>query len=119
MVPPQGEEACWLGLTAVDKALSVAGDDFLRNGHMALDCRRTVSMVAACPFFSDWVSWGCQISSKRIEYFLGGFLGELLSLGGFRKMDKNPKIFRLGIGRCSKKLPLFGVGVSSTPKCQP
>jgi len=50
MVPPQGEEAAvaaaW-GRTTVDRALRVAGDDFLRKGHTALDCRKTESMAIA------------------------------------------------------------------------
>lgn len=45
MVPPQGEEACGAGRVEVDSARRVAGEAFFKKGHMALDCRRTASMM--------------------------------------------------------------------------
>ena len=53
MDPPQWEETCWAwGRAVVERALRVAGDDFFRNGHTALDCRRTESMAALGLFFN-------------------------------------------------------------------
>ena len=43
MVPPHGE--AW-GRVEVDRARRVEGDVFFKKGHMALDCRRTASIVA-------------------------------------------------------------------------
>ena len=55
--PPQGDEvaisadeasgAAAEECEAVERARSVAGEAFLRNGHTALDWRRTASMVVA------------------------------------------------------------------------
>lgn len=49
MAPPQGEEATAWGAGRVeeDKARKVAGEAFFRKGHMALDCRRTASMMGS------------------------------------------------------------------------
>lgn len=54
MVPPHGDETGAGRRVDVDKARRVAGDAFLRNGHMALDCRRTASIVLGV------VVRGCQ-----------------------------------------------------------
>lgn len=55
MVPPQGEEAAAgsAGRVEVERARRVAGEAFFRNGHMALDCRRTASMMA---MRSNWAA---------------------------------------------------------------
>lgn len=48
MVPPHGEDTAFAaGRVEVDRARKVAGEAFFMKGHMALDCRRTASMVAA------------------------------------------------------------------------
>lgn len=44
MLPPPGE-ACHLAVE-VDSDRRVAGEVFFKKGHMALDCRRTESMIA-------------------------------------------------------------------------
>lgn len=43
--PPQCDDDATWGRALVERALRVAGDDFFRNGHTALDCRRTESMA--------------------------------------------------------------------------
>lgn len=55
MVPPQGDWGA--GRVDVDRARSVAGDAFLRNGHMALDCRKTASMVRLLKMDCNWRAW--------------------------------------------------------------
>lgn len=55
MLPPQGEEAC---RAEVERARSVAGEVFFKNGHMDFDWRRTASMVAASKRMRVlWDSW--------------------------------------------------------------
>lgn len=47
-MPPHGEDAALAaGRVEVERARRVAGDAFFMKGHMALDCRRTASMLAA------------------------------------------------------------------------
>jgi hypothetical protein len=71
MVPPQGEVAAGV---AVDMARSPAAVAFLMKGHMALDWRRTESMVAV----------GRPDSNVAMCCFLGsstGFVQQMLRRG--------------------------------------
>lgn len=68
-MPPQGDEtALAAGRVEVERARRVAGDAFFMKGHMALDCRRTASMVAA---------------SIGVVVVLGVSLGEVCTLRMF------------------------------------
>ncbi len=64
MVPPQGDD---LGRDAVDRARSVAGEACFRNGHIALDCRSTASMIA---IEGSWLDFGVSRSTLSAESVL-------------------------------------------------
>lgn len=66
-MPPHGEETLAAGRVDVDKARKVAGDAFFRKGHMALDCRRTASMVIHDGIESV-KSWVELVGGRRKQY---------------------------------------------------
>jgi len=72
MVPPQGDEA-WggAGRVEVDSARRVAGEAFFRKGHMALDCRRTASMVVGLSLGGDHGVWPLLVCMNKKEEVVG------------------------------------------------
>lgn len=85
-MPPHGEEvALAAGRVEVERARRVAGDAFFMKGHMALDCRRTASMLAA----SIGVSGACSDRRGVVRVVrLGVLVESRFSVGVRRGQDK-------------------------------